>query len=271
MKDSALKAVIQFVRSSHYSKIYSAIPDYDETIPPEVYLAKLPPLTYDSLKTQALSHYAESDIRYIASSFSTDKLEDLVLLPQLRTERSNLIKRCLLESKTPVALFASPMFWQMGPLFYRTCRDAGIPAALVSPRNPPVTRQIITETGVTYVCAPADVARDIYLELEAHQLAEQITLWHIILPLGSSIPEALPSGKTICEYHIFPGVALGEGNANDTVCHVNDNYRVDCIDKKPYISSYTKEAFPLLRYSPPHLIAEQQDSSGQKFIFHHEN
>lgn len=267
MRDEALQSVVDFARSSAYSKIYAGIPAWERDVTAEAYLAQLQPLSYEALQSLQLSHYPEKEIRYIASTFSTEELSNLFLLPQLRSARLALTKRCIEESQTPVALFASPMFWQMGPLFYRTCRDAQIPAALASPRNPPVTRQIIVETGVTYVCASPEVALDIYTELALHQVANKIKIWHLIVPIGQPAPLALPTGKTIIEYHLFPGVALGEGNTVDGLCHVYEDYLVEIKANQPLITSLTKEAFPLIRFLPTNVRAQAHDTNPNAFIF----
>ncbi len=142
----ALDEVCTFIRDNQWAHVY----DLPATTDPSEILSALPTSDFTLFRSaQRLAHYPDDEIRFTLSHFRPD--DDFILLPEVRTRTSPLVRAGIERSQTPVAVCAAPIIWQIGSVFYKTCRAMSVPAAFVSPRNPAVTAYLSRETGATNV------------------------------------------------------------------------------------------------------------------------
>lgn len=251
-----LGRVLTFARANKHSPLYAAIPEVgDGSAMKTLEKCAFTDAEWLGEHKDALSHYPDSEVRYIVSEFDSERHKELFLPPQRVSEVWRTLQHELSVYHPRVAILSVPLFWQMGPMFYHTCKDRGVPVSVVSPRNAPLMVQLIKEVGAEMVVATPEAAAAVFELLQKEGLEEQIRIWHLIVPANShdSIPEL--SGDVSVEHHALPGIPVGytEPKPHAEISSVTsfstlDEYYYEIIDGKCYITSLDVHAIPLIRF-----------------------
>ncbi|MBI2108560.1 MAG: hypothetical protein HYT93_00060 [Parcubacteria group bacterium] len=246
-------SILQFVRNNKHSSLYKNIPKIKKG-GLELMFNRIPRTTINNLQeySKNLFHYPEKDIRYLVSEFDPNNLKSLFLLPQRVDYEWSLLKEEV-EKKDPiVAILVVPTFWQMGPMFYRTCRKSKIPVSVLSHRNLPLTVQVIKEIKARLVVTTPDIAIGIQKMLSDEGYENQVKRWHLIVPVGPLPRIPWLSGEINIEFHIFPGIPVGylpykflKEKINGFL--PNPEYFFEIENSTCFITSLISHALPLIR------------------------
>lgn len=250
-----IHTVLDFCRENNVSTLYKDLPitsDSVENLLEE--MKKIPTLTLEKLREHETNrvHYKEKDIRYLVSEFELENYDDLFLTAQHIDTEWETVSEEIDIYNPQVSIIAVPLSWQLGPMFYKTCRGKRVPVSVVSPRNPPLIVQLIKETDAQMIITTLNTLEKIIPILESEGLKNQIKIWHIIAPLNKKI--LLPQFDTdvSIEYHIFPGIPIGyikpsRNNTRSGFCP-NSEYFFEIINSTCYITSLRTHAIPLIRF-----------------------
>ena len=252
-KQKQLYTILQFVRNNIYSALYKNLP----VIPRKKIISgweSIPTTTISSLReyTKNLSHYPEKNIRYLISEFDAQKTDTLFLIPQKTDTVWELLEKNIKKKDPTVAILIVPGFWQMGPMFYQTCRKNKIPVAVLSPRNLPLAVQVIKETKAQLITTTPDVAKELSVLLSEQKLEKQIKTWHLVTSLEAPFYMPNISGNSYLEYHIFPGFPIGYANRalfkkQPGMFFPNSEYFFEIRENTCFITSFKKHALPFIR------------------------
>lgn len=273
-----LYSIINFVRNNKHSSFYKDLPEVrTHSIEADFNTIKL--LTKEELCTypDSLLHYPEREARYLASEFNPDFLNNLFPLPQRIDTLWNNVSKEIERIKPRAAILTVPPFWQTGPFFYYTCRQCHTPMAVMSPRNLPLTCQVIKEVEAEMIVATPDAAQELYSYLSDAGMQKQIRLWHLIVPLGTYYEVPNLSGEVTIEFKVFPGVPVGyissdsvAGNIKSFVPSPDYFFELD-VDNTCIITSLVPDAFPLIRFKTNVKLNEitLSDEDGTIFMYEH--
>ncbi|NQV93246.1 hypothetical protein HQ403_01980 [Candidatus Kaiserbacteria bacterium] len=251
-----IHTVLDFARENTLSDLYADLPivsGSQETFLEE--LQKIPTVSATELikHKEKLIHYPEKDIRYLVSEFDLDNWKDLFLYAQNIDAEWDTVADEVAAYTPRVAIMTVPLSWQLGPMFYKTCRKKNVPVSVLSPRNPPLITQLIKETEAQMVVATSDVAEDVFNILKSEGLQEQVRLWHIVAPLNKKVTIPQLSGDTSIEYHLFPGIPIGYTNPSskqDSLSFLpSPEYFFEVINDCCYITSLKCHTIPLIRFA----------------------
>ena len=119
--------------------------------------------------------------------------------------------------------------------------------SVLAPRSPHLVLQVLEAVGIELVVVSPEVARETYDNLVVAGKKEAVKHWHIVSPLGSEVllPE-LP-GDVLIEYHLFPGLPLGQKTPQMTESGEkgavpNEDFYFEMVNGKCYITSLVPHA-----------------------------
>lgn len=253
---AALNDVLAHIHGQEHSSLYKKrVP---KTIDSIEALADIAPTTIETLREHknALAHYPQEEVRYVASQHESEPADDLFLIPQHIDARWRTLEAYIEEAKPTVATLLVPTFWQLGPLFYHTSRAAGTPVSVMSPRNLPVARQLMADAKNDFVVAEPATAAELQGLLAEEGMGEQVRLWHLIVPVGARVRVPELPGRMSLEYQLFPGTFIGTlmpARTREGVVAITPapEYFFEIIDSTCFITSMRRDALPLVRFQLP--------------------
>jgi hypothetical protein len=257
--EEALRKIVSFARENTYSDFYRGLPNPDFYTDIVEMMSHILPVTLNNLReyTQAgnLLHYPEPEVRYMVSEFTNKHPENLFLIPQRVDTIWESVDREIEKNNPTVATLLVQMFWQMGPMFYRTCRNRKVPVAVLAHRNLPVAVQVAKEVQSKLVVTTPSIAGDLQKLMAEEGLDDQIKSWTLIVPFGEKPTLPNLQGNVTVEYHLFPGIPIGyaDHNIQKNSAHsmkVYDDFLIEVKDSKCFITSLVPHAFPFIRFSP---------------------
>lgn len=236
-----------------FRMMYEWLRGHDRTLPeiatPEQ-LALVPTTSVLSFRSEARTWFPESDIRYLVTEFDPAHAERVCLVPQRIDTIWRSLDDALVRLQPMVAVLIVPVFWQLGPMFFRTCRARGVPVSVLSPRNLPLATQLIAEVQADVVVSTPDVAADLAKHLDAAGLRTQIRSWHLIAPLDLPVvPQAL-SGTVLLERHLIPGLPIISTTDGERYV-MHPEYLGELADGQLLVTSLEQHARPLVRLRAP--------------------
>lgn len=254
----ALTEVYEFARNNPHSGFYSDLPPLAgegyENIRHRIPLFNA---SRFSQSAHSLSHYAESETDYLSSSFNPEETAEVFLVPRHINHPWELLEGEMRVANPTVAALIVPPFWQLGPIFYRSCRRERVTASVLLPRNIPLAVQIIREAEVGFIVTTPRTARELAAALEKEGLLRQIKTWYLVTPLARSIPEIpLLSGRVLVEQNLFPGIPIRFA-AFENAAPSLSGHQMQPLDReflleddrgRLLISSLIPHALPLIRF-----------------------
>ncbi|MEK9177233.1 MAG: hypothetical protein AAB923_02965, partial [Patescibacteria group bacterium] len=166
---------------------------------------------------------------------------------------SRTFGRELAVHRAQAMIAALPLYLQMQPLLYNTCRSYGVPLSVVSHHNLPLAAHVAKEIGAeAVVVIDADAAA---FEEELHRIGyHEVLLWHTIAPLTHT-PSFLPRrGVVYREQHVFPGVVIfyqDESIRGSLTFRISDDYLAEVAGNTMRLTSRSPSVLPLMRYEVP--------------------
>lgn len=163
----------------------------------------------------------------------------------------------LVRRQPRVALLAVPVFWQLGPAFYHTCRAAEVPVAVTDPRNLDVAELMATNSAVDLIVTTQQTAALLADRLGTK--ADAIT-WFIIASLREE--PVLPLKQQVIEYHAFPGRPVGlVTDIQSGSFKINERYRYELNPEgECAITDLHDCSMPLTRFVLPGRFASGEDA-----------
>ena len=248
-----IETVAAFARDNGYSNLYKSLPDISPDF--NTWFERIIPFDRKRLYSckDQLSHFEDGEVRFLSSEFNPARFEELFLIPQLIDTMWQSVSSLCRSVQPKVASLIVPPFWQMGPMFYHTCRKEKVPVSVMTPRNLPIARQLIKEAEVDMVVTTASASRELHTLLLEEGLERQIRTWHIVLTEDGNI-EHIPIKEGISlEYFIFPGISFGKADAELFSTGVlavqpSDDFFVELADGNCLVTCRKKTALPLIRF-----------------------
>lgn len=204
---------------------------------------------------QKLPYFPEHDIRYLVSTFSVDEVHTLSLAPQLLKTMWTSLEEPLTRINPRVALLMVPVFWQLGPMFYETCRAHRVPVSVLTPRNIPLAIQLIKEVGGEMMVTTPDVARELHEALRTAGMENVIKVWHLVVRLGKDIDIPELSGEVYVEQHIIPGIPLFVRAREDAGARLVSGFSLS-LGTRTLVQSTERHATPFYNVELPVRIDE---------------
>lgn len=248
-----LASVLEHINDNEYCNLYKYVPSIKKEEIGTVFNT-IPAITKEVLRSHSgnLSHYPESKVRYLSSEFDPEYANRLFLFPQLLDAPWMLLNELLKKRDAVVAILSIPLFWQVGPFFYNTCKKNGVPMSVISPRNLPLARQVIKEVEAQAVTGTPEAADSLYGLLSEENIGNQIHTWHLIVPFGENPEIPILPGNVLIEYHVFPGVPIGHTSPellreNPYSFIPSPEYFFEIDNGTCFITSLESHALPFIR------------------------
>jgi hypothetical protein len=250
-----MRGVVNFAKNNPWSSLYGDLPEIQNQHFEEVF-SSIRPIDISKLceYERELSHFPEEEVYFVPSSLNINSEENFCLIPKKIDDTWNSLDEKLKKVRPNAAILLVPPDWNIGPLFYKTCRENSAPASLLPPRNPKLVAEVIRETNIDMIVTTPSAAGELEELLIKSDIYKQIKHWHIISSVeNTDMDFAGLSKKMMIEYHLFPGVPVAfalkdDGGTIQGLIPFNEYLFEINEEGKCFITSMIELALPLIRF-----------------------
>ena len=233
----------------------------------------------DTAKLLELLKIAETTLhripcRLFPTSFSPGD-KRLSAFPVDPSFRWSSLESYLRNHKAISVLSLLPLFWQIESPMSNACRSSGAMLFLGDADNIPISSIAVTTLSSDTVIGEVEHVSSLITDLNKRSIPLPQTLI-VIHRHGDSWSLTEATEHTPCtiiqEVHLFPGISILDqcsklADLREPVFHLNTQYTLETEKQSSYISSSSKQLFPLYRLKLPYVLEAGGSCECGKKIF----